>query len=100
MSNKDVEDFKEFSDGVKRGLVDGIKEDKAGYTLLVERVRSFNKEAAVYMHFQAPTLVGFQYNSKLMHAFDWSSTPQGVDYWTQVFDDLFLADPIADIDDE
>jgi len=81
----DVEQFEEFSEGVKRGLKDGIKPDPAGYTQLVERVRAVNEEAATYMNFQAPALASFQQSSKLPHAFAWDSTPQGQDFWLDIF---------------
>ena len=81
----DVEQFQEFSDGVKKGLVDGLREDKPAYTLLVERVRTVDAKAAAFMQFQAPAMQHFMYSGKLFHAFPWSLTPQGADYWMDLF---------------
>ncbi len=81
----DVEQFEEFSDSVKRGLADGIKPDVVGYNLMLEKIAAVSPEAAAYARFQAPTLSSFFFHSKLMHAFAWGETPQGSDYWQDIF---------------
>ena len=86
MKNKtDVEQFQEFSEGVKKSVRDGLVEDKLGYNLLVERVREFDASAATFLQFQACMLPSFRYHSRLVHCFYWASTPQGEDYWLEIY---------------
>lgn len=64
------------------------KADDAKYMVdhysLIARVLVLDKEAASYMIKEAPKLEGFKPSNRLRYCFEYNSTPQGCEYWTDI----------------
>ena len=59
---------------------------KSYYEALTARVSKIDKSAARYMRKHAPQeLKGFSYYGELNGCFVWFETPQGHDYWENIY---------------
>lgn len=61
---------------------------KRDYKELTDKVAKIDKGAARYMREQAPALKDFVYDGELINCFTWNYTPQGYDYWGNIYDKL------------
>ena len=61
---------------------------KRSYEALTDRVAKIDKGAARYMRKHAPDLKDFVYDSELVCCFYWADTPQGHDFWENIYNKL------------
>lgn len=95
-----------FSSVLLKGIEDYVSEKASAapavpevmlsdeYLALCDRVEALNPVAAMYMREEAPKLNSFSAKDKLTVVFNWSSTPQGSDYWADLSRRL-AAQPVA-----
>ena len=62
--------------------------DKSYYEALMAKVAKIDKGAARYMRKHAPNLKDFVYDRELVCCFVWDDTPQGHDFWENIYDKL------------
>lgn len=58
------------------------------YIELIDRVRELDPEAAEYLINEAPLLGSFHFSNKLDSVFRWSETPQYIEHWFRIDDEL------------
>ena len=56
---------------------------------LVAKVRKVNREAANWLRDEAPKMDSFYPSSRLLYAFVWRDSPQGHEYWSDVFEKVY-----------
>jgi len=61
---------------------------KSYYKTLTAKVAKINEGAARYMRKGAKELKSFSYDDKLDGCFVWDDTPQGHDFWEDIYDKL------------
>jgi hypothetical protein len=62
-----------------------MKEQTKKYLQLISRVATININAALYLLCDAPDTDGFNESGSLAGSFIWSKTPQGYDYWNDIY---------------
>ena len=68
-------------------MKDNSEEEKE-YLELVGEVQKIDPNAAVYMLTEAKKLDDFIYNRSLYNVFTWADTPQGWEYWSDIYEKL------------
>ena len=56
---------------------------------LVAKVRKVNREAANWLRDEAPKMDSFIPTSSLSYAFEWDASPQGDEYWSNIFKKVY-----------
>jgi|LGOV01.1.fsa_nt_gb hypothetical protein len=68
---------------------DSLADAQDAYVKLVAQVKVLDPDAATYLMVEAPTAdIDFDYTGSLIEAFDWDRTPQGIQYWDNIYESL------------